>query len=109
MNEAIATKALENLRARVAAVEADRDRLAGLLDETPHHYIEGIGDPRCLCGNLWPCTGDRDRLAEQVEDGVRRFFADADIEGHDLNAMTVEQLTDAVMHAIRADGTGAGS
>lgn len=52
---------------------------------------------------------ERDRQRERapsIETLVHRAFADSDVEGLDLNAMTVQELTALVMGAIR--GTEAG-
>lgn len=35
-----------------------------------HQYIAGIGDPRCLCGNLWPCDGHGDTPDDLTAPGV---------------------------------------
>lgn len=67
--------------------------------------LDARTDERDDAMNGWKkAEAERDRLAEQVqrtEQAVHGFFADADQRGVHLDGMTVTELCDAVMAAIR--------
>lgn len=99
---------VERLRAKVARrheelrnKSTDLLNIRGILKPAP-----GVGDPVVpmpLGHEVAPAVewlaGETERLRD-AEDRVHRAFADADVEGVDLNAMTVAELTAFVMAAI---------
>ncbi|MEV4671003.1 hypothetical protein AB0K34_05050 [Actinomadura sp. NPDC049382] len=89
-----AREALDHL---VRGPRTESERLRAELDART--------DERDDAMNGWKkAEAERDRLAEQVqrtEQAVHGFFADADQRGVHLDGMTVTELCDAVMAAIR--------
>jgi len=62
---------------------------------------------RAGCRTCERCPARRSELAvppDDAETRIHAMWADADVEGLDLNAMTVDELTGMVMHAITRDG-----
>ncbi|WP_433465732.1 hypothetical protein [Spirillospora sp. CA-128828] len=97
----------EATKARDAAC-AQAKRADELLVTAYNDLCEAVGKRRTtLRGAIKHAAAvrtERDRLVEQltgIEARVFRAFVDSDIEGDDLNAMTVQELTAFVMTAIR--------
>lgn len=102
-------QALADAQATAAreAAEDHRDETARLLEHLriahPRHFTPNVlGDRLCGCIEQWPC-GEHVNLPD-AETHLYRVFTDADVEGVDLNAMTVAELTEFVMAAIRRTG-----
>ncbi len=91
-----------------------REKLRDLLSDMECGAGPDGGDIMAACDDLIAQErAEAERLrAEQVqgiEQAVHAFFADADQRGVHLDGMTVTELCDAVMAAIRAlGGTEAG-
>lgn len=83
------------------------DDAFGMLRALTEHLVEadaiGADQAERVYAGLDKQRAERDRLAGQVtgiEDRVFHAFVDSDVEGVDLNAMTVQELTAFVMTAI---------
>jgi chromosome segregation ATPase len=98
--------ALDAYQALTAAITADHPTGArpATLAAAAKVAATRIRDHAAEAARMADKLADVHRLAERldgIETRVHRMFADADVEGVDLNALTVDELTRMVMAAVR--------
>lgn len=85
-------------------VDALRDVIANLEGEVDHHSSAA----EALRQQVAALTAERDRLAEQAAEGEARLHAAlVDLEGVNLNALTVDELHQMLTTAMRGPAGGA--